>query len=40
MIDEFNLPARPRDVPVRVLDDVVQCAKDGVEYTGNNRLDE
>ena len=42
MMDEFNLPAGSRDVLVRVLDGVVQCAKDGVEYTGDRKagLDE
>jgi hypothetical protein len=40
MMGEFNLPAGSRDVLVRVLGDVVQCAKGGVEYTGQNRLDE
>jgi len=37
MMDEFNLPAGLRGVLVRVLHDVVQCAKGGVEYTGDRK---
>jgi hypothetical protein len=35
VMGEFNLTAGSRGVLVRVLDDVVQCAKGGVEYTGD-----
>jgi len=39
MMGEFNLTTGSRDVLVRVLVGVVQCAKDGAEYTGQNRPD-
>jgi len=37
MMGDFNLPAGSRGVLVRVLHDVVQCAKGGVEYTGDRK---
>jgi hypothetical protein len=38
MMGEFNLPAGSRGVKVRVLDGMVQCAKSGVEYTGDRKF--
>jgi hypothetical protein len=37
MMGDFNLPAGSRGVLVRVLDGLVQCAKDGAEYTGDRK---
>ena len=37
MKGELSLPAGSRGVLARVLDGVVQCAKGGVEYTGDRK---